>query len=494
MKTSYRKMIIFFWVACQVVAFSLLFPTHVYADDCLTDPLNAADCMRTGGFRQGTSVVISVAGTLATILVNVLGGAATAAGEAARASTATTIYGTGTPDDPYRDAGAFKIGPDGNIERYPEMEGQPLGIYGTGTPDDPYRDYPDNGQTTTETAESDGSGESQPETQVQPPPGQTPKTHAPKTTGSQPVPPTGPQTPEPAGPQTAQIPETPLPQSPVVQAPLPPEPATPQTPQTPTSKTDEKGESGSQKEDSGGEKENKGLPDAVKEAAENYGKNLEDMSDKLEKIKEQLAKDPNFSPEAKEKFNKYIDSFNESLGKAKGKVEAVSNGIGKYTDLRDQVKDVTKELDKNIREVTEAHQQALDNLKDLPSDAANAAADLSAALDGFGRGLDAALNKVPGYKMLGGDKTFDVTNSFQEAGKGVQKVIKTIKTSETEAKDLSKNGDSVPGYTPKDDIRTDPEYIEYHRIMDKNPQKSTWDSWKEFILGKTPDERTKGFR
>lgn len=79
MKTRYRKMIIFFWVACQVVAFSLLFPTHVYADDCLSDPLNAADCMRTGGVRQGVSVVISVAGTLATILVTVLGGAAATA-------------------------------------------------------------------------------------------------------------------------------------------------------------------------------------------------------------------------------------------------------------------------------------------------------------------------------------------------------------------------------------------------------------------------------
>jgi len=87
MKTSYRKMIIFFWVACQVVAFSLLFPTHVYADDCLTDPLNAADCMRTGGFRQGTSVVISVAGTLATILVTMLGGAAATAQTTAGAIT-----------------------------------------------------------------------------------------------------------------------------------------------------------------------------------------------------------------------------------------------------------------------------------------------------------------------------------------------------------------------------------------------------------------------
>ena len=91
MKTRYRKMIIFFLIACQVVAFSLLFPTQVYADDCLSDPLNAADCMRTGGFRQGVAVVISVGGTLATILVSVLGGAATAAGEAAGAAAGAAI-------------------------------------------------------------------------------------------------------------------------------------------------------------------------------------------------------------------------------------------------------------------------------------------------------------------------------------------------------------------------------------------------------------------
>ncbi|WP_024546546.1 hypothetical protein [Picosynechococcus sp. NKBG15041c] len=43
----------------------------------------------------------------------------------------TTIYGTGTPDDPFRN--------------YPDANNPPQtpGIYGTGTPDDPFRDYPD---------------------------------------------------------------------------------------------------------------------------------------------------------------------------------------------------------------------------------------------------------------------------------------------------------------------------------------------------------------
>jgi hypothetical protein len=192
-------------------------PTLVSSADCLSDPFNAAGCMSTPFVRQGVAAVIGVGATLATILVSMLGGADTAAGESAAGATAAagTMYGSGTPDDPYRDAGAFKLGPAGKIERYPEMDGQPLDIYGTGTPDNPYRDFPDRGQTTTEVAEPDGAG------------------------GSQPAPPTETPSPQPAGGQAAQTPVTPLTQSPVGEAPLPPEPAVSQTPQTPTSTTGE---------------------------------------------------------------------------------------------------------------------------------------------------------------------------------------------------------------------------------------------------------------
>ncbi|MDX9952903.1 MAG: hypothetical protein RBT75_02360 [Anaerolineae bacterium] len=58
---------------------SLLLPEPVSAHDCLTDPLNAADCMRTPGFRPAIAVIVSLGGTVATILVNALAsGAATA--------------------------------------------------------------------------------------------------------------------------------------------------------------------------------------------------------------------------------------------------------------------------------------------------------------------------------------------------------------------------------------------------------------------------------
>jgi hypothetical protein len=83
-----RKILIFCWIACLVIAFSLLIPHPVYADDCLSDPLNAADCMRTPLFRPAIAVIMSVGSALVTILVNILSGAATAAGAAATGAAA----------------------------------------------------------------------------------------------------------------------------------------------------------------------------------------------------------------------------------------------------------------------------------------------------------------------------------------------------------------------------------------------------------------------
>lgn len=51
------------------------------------------------------------------------------------------IYGTGTPDDPFRDDAAFKINPDGSVSNYPEHAGDPPRIFGRGTRDDPYRNH-----------------------------------------------------------------------------------------------------------------------------------------------------------------------------------------------------------------------------------------------------------------------------------------------------------------------------------------------------------------
>ncbi|MEB3226115.1 MAG: hypothetical protein VKJ86_09970 [Synechococcus sp.] len=71
-------------------------------------------------------------------------------------SIPTTIYGTGTPEDPFRDypdannppwqQGIYGTGTrEDPFRDYPDVNNPPQtpGIYGSGTPDDPYRDYPD---------------------------------------------------------------------------------------------------------------------------------------------------------------------------------------------------------------------------------------------------------------------------------------------------------------------------------------------------------------
>lgn len=64
----------------SALAFSLLFTTPVYADDCTRDPLNAADCMRTPGFRPVISIIISLGGAVAAVLVSIPSASAAGAG------------------------------------------------------------------------------------------------------------------------------------------------------------------------------------------------------------------------------------------------------------------------------------------------------------------------------------------------------------------------------------------------------------------------------
>ncbi len=61
-------------VAGCALALMAIAPDVAYADDCTRDPFNAADCMRTGGFRETIAVFVSLGAALATVLVNILSG------------------------------------------------------------------------------------------------------------------------------------------------------------------------------------------------------------------------------------------------------------------------------------------------------------------------------------------------------------------------------------------------------------------------------------
>jgi hypothetical protein len=72
---SWRRLIMF---STLLVSIAIMIPTMTaFADDCLSDPLNAADCVRTPGARQVMTTGIGVAGTAGVVIQNVINGGKT---------------------------------------------------------------------------------------------------------------------------------------------------------------------------------------------------------------------------------------------------------------------------------------------------------------------------------------------------------------------------------------------------------------------------------
>jgi hypothetical protein len=64
------RMALFGIAAAFIVTLVFVFPA--FADDCLSDPLNAADCMRTGGSREIISIIFTTLPTISVIIPNLL--------------------------------------------------------------------------------------------------------------------------------------------------------------------------------------------------------------------------------------------------------------------------------------------------------------------------------------------------------------------------------------------------------------------------------------
>ncbi len=72
---SWRRLILF---SSLLVSIAIMIPTMTaFADDCLSDPLNAADCVRTPGARQVMTTGIGIAGTAGVVIQNVINGGKT---------------------------------------------------------------------------------------------------------------------------------------------------------------------------------------------------------------------------------------------------------------------------------------------------------------------------------------------------------------------------------------------------------------------------------
>lgn len=81
---------------------ALLMPVPASADDCTTDPLNAADCMRTPGFRQGITTVLGATAAGGVVVTNLIG-QNVAPGTAPSKPSTPEKPGSDTPEEPGSD-------------------------------------------------------------------------------------------------------------------------------------------------------------------------------------------------------------------------------------------------------------------------------------------------------------------------------------------------------------------------------------------------------
>ncbi|MBN1264133.1 MAG: hypothetical protein JXA25_01475 [Anaerolineales bacterium] len=102
------------------LAFLLAFfiPGAVYADDCTTDPLNAADCMRTPGFRQGITVGLGVTATAGVVVTNIIGQNVVTGGPPSKQVVPEEPDSTQEPSDSSPDA------PDSDVPDSQESDSQ----------------------------------------------------------------------------------------------------------------------------------------------------------------------------------------------------------------------------------------------------------------------------------------------------------------------------------------------------------------------------------
>ncbi len=95
-----RRTVLLFALGLLVLSLFWLHTIPVYADDCTRDPLNAADCMRTPGFREGISGALSTISALATALTVALAGSTTGQAPGTAPTTVPPGYYPRSPQSP----------------------------------------------------------------------------------------------------------------------------------------------------------------------------------------------------------------------------------------------------------------------------------------------------------------------------------------------------------------------------------------------------------
>jgi hypothetical protein len=178
------------------------------------------------------------------------------------------------------------------------------------------------------------------------------------------------------------------------------------------------------------ESESKDVIDTIRETTEKYSGKLNDASEKLNTLKENLEnEDKVLPPEVRDRIVKFIESCDESINKVKESVE----GIGEKANNLNEIKQTIRNLDEQVKQIMDTREKIKKEVEKLPPGQAHQLTDLTTFIDATVRGADSLIQKVPGAEQIIGK---DLVDSTQEGIKGLGKAMKVLHTSDTTAKEV----------------------------------------------------------
>jgi len=235
-------------------------------------------------------------------------------------------------------------------------------------------------------------------------------------------------------------------------------------------------------------KKGKDLLEAEKEALSQYKETLESLSGHVEDAMEKIGGFEGLSPAAKKKLLDKLEQFKKSLDKVSKIAEKITDRLEMISKVREQLRSLANEY----QQIQQVHVQALKELEGLPEGTANQVADLTTAIEGFGRAMESGISKIPILSQIDVKNWFDVSGSFREFGKGIRRMTRTVHTSDIEARQaLTQNEQTAFGGKADQGVPREIQKIR-QQAQDQAKQQQQggyWQMLKDFTFGKEIDPK-----
>ena len=235
-------------------------------------------------------------------------------------------------------------------------------------------------------------------------------------------------------------------------------------------------------------KKGKDLLEAEKEALSRYKETLESLSGHVEDAMEKIGGFEGLSPAAKKKLLDKLEQFKKSLDKVSKIAENITDRLEMISKVREQLRSLANEY----QQIQQVHMEALKELEGLPEGTANQVADLTTAIEGFGRAMESGISKIPILSQIDVRQWFDVSGSFREFGKGIRRMTRTVHTSDIEARQaLTQNEQTAFGGKADQGVPREIQKIR-QQAQDQAKQQQQggyWQMLKDFTFGKEIDPK-----